>query len=312
MDLQGKLLLFLIDLILPLAVGLALRHQRFLGEVFFSRMIMATILLFYPILTGLGFWAIRLDITLLFLPLFGIITHVAPAIIGFHQAKKKFTSPLNQGSYVLSAILSNSTSLGGLSAFILFGETGFALAQLILLFAPAILFMMCYPLAQHYQDLHYHGGSKGFSFKALLLNRNQLPTLGIVVGLLLNLGGVPRPESIRPVFDTLVHISAWTTLLPIGFSLDFSEMKRFWRDTLDLVWIKFIAIPVTTVLPALPFISDSIALKTLLVLSVTPVAMNAVITSKLYDLNLHIAMAAFVITTTVYLFLIFPILMLTL
>jgi hypothetical protein len=53
-------------------------------------------------------------------------------------------------------------------------------------------------------------------------------------------------------------------------------------------------------------ISDPLAHKIILVTTSTPTGIFAVVTVKLHELNIHITMAAFIITTVIYLLLLFP------
>ena len=57
-------------------------------------------------------------------------------------------------------------------------------------------------------------------------------------------------------------------------------------------------------------ISDQIAFRTLILLAAQPTAVNAVIAMKLFGLNLHLSVAAFVLSTAVYLCLVFPVIFL--
>lgn len=90
--------------------------------------------------------------------------------------------------------------------------------------------------------------------------------------------------------------------------MDFEEMKKYWRGTIDLIPIKFIATPFLTYFFAKLVISDVKILNTIIVLASAPTAINAVITVKLHNLNLNIAMASFVLTTAVFIFIVYPVL----
>jgi len=68
----------------------------------------------------------------------------------------------------------------------------------------------CFPTARYYQ--HQGSGQEGpalpLSFSALFFTRNQLPVLGLAIGLLLCLKGVPRPAIFGSLVNPLIHISA--------------------------------------------------------------------------------------------------------
>lgn len=307
MDISVKASYFVIDLILPLVVGYFCRFQNRLGEDFFNRMIVVNILIIYPILSVLSFWNMRLDFELIWLPVLGIVMSIIPGLFAFPWAKKKYANRIDQGSYILAAILSNILTLGGLAVFILYGEVGYAYTQLVVLFGNVILFMFCYPLAQYfYQSGQKESGNK-ISLISVLFNRNQLPVLGLLFGVILYYSEIPRPAVLGNLFDPFVHIGAWTALIPVGYSMDFTEMKKYWRGTADLIFIKFVATPILTYAFARLFISDTIILNTIIILASTPTAINTVITVKIHNLNINIAMASFVLTTAVFLLVVYPI-----
>lgn len=84
---------------------------------------------------------------------------VIPGILAYPWAKKKYKNSIDQGSFILAAVLSNLLTLGGLAVFILYGEVGYAYTQLVVLFGNIVLFMVCFPLAQYF----YQSGQIGYA-----------------------------------------------------------------------------------------------------------------------------------------------------
>lgn len=307
MDVKMKLLLFAVDMLAPLAVGYCCRFQSIMKESFFNKMILNNILVVYPALSFLSFWVLPLRIELVLLPVMGLIMGIIPGAVAYFVAERKFTSDLDKGSYVMAAILSNLGTIGGLCVFLLYGETGYAYQQLVVLFQYILMFMFCYPLAQYYyQRAQTDCEAKGISIKSILFNRNQLAVLGIMCGIALHMAGVPRPQALGTLFEPLVHLGAWTALIPVGYSIDFGKLKEQYHSIKDLVFIKFLITPAATYALARLVISDPTILNTLLILAATPTAVNAVITARIYHLNIHIAVAAFIFTTIIFLLFVYP------
>ncbi|MDT8903072.1 AEC family transporter [Anaeroselena agilis] len=305
MDIGSKIIYFFFDLLLPLAVGYMCRRQTKFDDEFFQRMMTWGIMFVYPVLAFLGFWATRLDAELIWLPVLGVVLSVIPGALAFFRAKAKYASSLDQGSYVMSAMMSNTLTLGGVSAFIIYGETGFAYVQLITLLATLYLFLFCFPLAGWYAQGGRWGGA-GISVASVIFSRNQLPALGLLVGAWLYYSGIPRPAWAGAVFDPLVHIGAWMQLIPVGYSVDFREMRQYWLSILDLNIIKFVITPVLSYAIGSLVLSDPVAVNTLLITASTPTAILSVVAVKLHRLNVHITMASFVLTTAVYLLVVYP------
>jgi predicted permease len=306
MDVVGKFTTLFIDMILPLLVGYALRRSSRGSERVFNWMISLGIIVLFPGLTAFSIWGLVPVFDLIWLPLFGVLLHIIPGALALVWGRRKYDSSLDYGSYAISGFLSNHVTLGSLSAYILYGETGYAYTQMTLLFNSLLMFGFAYPLAQHYRNMHDHGKGLRIDLKQILFNRNQLPLVGMLVGIILNWQGVHRPESFLPVFDMMIHFSAWTFLIPVGYSMDFGEVRHYWRDALDITFIKCVITPVLIVAIAGLFIRETIAFRTLVLLAAQPTAVNAVIAMKLFGLNLHLSVGAFVLSTAVYLLIIFP------
>lgn len=303
-----KLAYFMIDLLFPLVIGYVLRVKQQLSPGFFDKMISYNILLLYPVLSILSFWVLPLTWNLMWLPVFGGLLCFIPGLIAYLISKNKYDSSLDMGSYILAAMLSNVGTLGGLCAFILYGEAGFAYTQLVGLMQTVVLFLVCYPLAQYYYSQEQGDTQSKISLGTLLWNRNQLPVVGLIIGLMLYCFHVPRPEILGEVFNPLVHLAAWTALIPVGYVTEFSAIKKYYASTFDLVPLKFIITPLLSYVIARVVFTDPIMVNTIVILASTPTAINAVIAAKVHNLNVHIATASFVVTTVLFLLVVFPIL----
>ncbi|MDR3562423.1 MAG: transporter [Negativicutes bacterium] len=305
-DLQVKLLYLFIDLVIPLAIGILCRYQSKLAKDFFQRLIVINICVIYPVLSILTLWVLPLNYSLMWLPVLGVLLCVIPGIAAYWRVEGKFQSELDKGSYILSAILSNTTALGGLCAYILFGEVGFAATQMIVMLQNVVMFTVCFPLAQYYYQKSIGAPFSKHSLLGLLINRNQLPVVGMVIGLLLNVISAPRPMFAAQMVDPLVHLGAWTALIPIGYAIDTAGMRKYYSGILDLIPIKFVLTPVAAYLLASLLITDQTILNTIVVLAAMPTAINTVIAVQIHKLNVDIATAAFVLTTAVFICIEFP------
>ena len=309
MDVKLKMAYIFMDLLLPLTLGYFFRRSHYLSEKNCDRLIVFNILFISTALSILSFWALPLRWELIWLPCFGILLSIIPGATAYMISKNKYDSSLEKGSYLASAILSNTGTLGGLCAYIIFGEAAFAYTQIVSLFQNLVLFLFCFPMAQYYRQQSYHGEKQQkLTFASMFLNRNQLPVVGLVIGIILCVSGVPRPAFFGAVFDPLVHIAAWTALIPAGYSINFSGMKEYYGSTFDLIPIKFVITPVIGYLLAREVFNDQALLGTILILASVPTGINAIVTARLYGLNLHVSGAAFVLTTAVFLVLVYPIL----
>jgi predicted permease len=306
MNVYVKIIYFFSDILLPLAMGYLIR--RFISEktVIFDRMIKWNILFLIPLLSLISFWIIDLRVQLIWLPVLGVVMQVVPGAAGFFRARKKYKSSLDQGGYILSAMLSNRGIVGMISVFILYGEEGYALVRLVMLFAGFVLYLVCFPMARHLYSVHEKLNGEKPSIFRILFDRNQAPVLGILAGIILNYGRLERPAIFGDIFPVLIHIVAWLYILPIGHSLDVKQVRFHLKGMSEILLIKFILTPLITYLCALSVGLEGTSINTVFILSMAPTAINALITAKIHKLNFHLAMSAYLLTTAVYLFLLYP------
>lgn len=297
------------DLILPLFVGYWLHRWNWIGGAVCNRLISFNIVIICTILSVLSFWVLPLTAKLVWLPVFGIVLCIIPGIISYPLATGRYENLLERGSYLASSMLSNIGTMGGICAFILYGEIGFAYVQMVGLFQNLALVLFFFPMAQYYRQRHDAFGSGKrvkLDLRRMFLHWHQLPVVGMAVGMGFYLFEVPRLPILGTVFNAMVHIGAWLALIPVGYLIDFAAARRYYGRIWDLLPIKFIFTPLAVYFMATYLFEDPILLGTMVVLAVTPTAINAVVTARLFRLDVDLTIAAFILTTVVYLCVVFP------
>ncbi len=306
-----RLLIGMSDLLLPLIAGYYVHRFHLISDRTANLLIKFNVIIVYTLQTFLSFWVLPLSWSLILLIPFGACFIFFPGIIAHYTFAKKHRSILDRGSYIMSAMLTNIGTLGGVCAFIIYREEGFAYTQIIASVQTVILVMFCFPLAQFYRSRYENAGVRpSYNFGELIskfFSPNQICVLGIMAGIFLNLHHVERPESFSPIFAFLVHFGAWTALLPVGFLIKFNRTRYYYKRVADLCLLRFIIVPVLCYGAGIMLFPDNqVLLNTLLICALTPTAINAVITSRLYHLNVNLALASFMMTTLIFMVLIFP------
>ena len=226
-----------------------------------------------------------------------------------YGAADEVVPKLIKGEVDIAAIPANTGMLGGLCSYILYGEMSYAYVQIIGVFQNLLMFFVLFPMGYYYQ----HGGKdRNFfvffkdNWKSIFINWNQLSVVALVIGTALHAAGIPRPAAGTTIFQALIHVSAWVALIPVGYLIDFSHFKDYARQTLDLIPIKMVLTPLASYFLALCFTSDPVLLGTIVIVMATPCAINALITERLYDLNVNLAMAPFITTQLLYILILYP------
>lgn len=298
------------DIILPLIAGYLLKQKRWISPSQCNLLIRFNIICVMSVLTLLSFWVLPLKADLLSLPFFALFNAFFPlAIILLLHLQKRFTVKLNRGSYLIAAMPSNTTSLGGLCGYLLYGEISFAYSQLVGLFQTLVMFFVLFPMGYYYQHSRENLSIPAFfkaNWRSVFINWNQLSVAAIAAGVVLYASGVPRPAFLGEVFSYLVHLGAWAALLPIGYLIDFTHLKVYCKPTLNLIPVKMILTPAVSYVLALQFTDDPVLLGSIIIMMATPCAINSLVTARLYNLNVNLAMAPFITTTVLYIFFMYP------
>lgn len=306
-----RILFVLTDLVAPLICGYFLKEHHLLSQRVNDLLIRLNIICINTLLSLLAFWVLPLDSGLLIAPLFGCFLVLFPGLVGYALFARRLRSPLDRGAYMGSAFLSNIGTLGGVCAFILYNEQGFAYAQLIATIQNFLLCIVVFPLAQYYHAQTTHAARQTScltSLRQMFLSPNQLCIVGMAAGLALNAAGVARPAALGTLFESLVHIGAWSAMLPVGFFIDLRTTRRYLPHIHSLTALRFLITPAAALALASLLVSDSILRHTIIILSFAPTAINAVLSARLYRLNVNLPAASFLVTTAAYLLIIFPLL----
>lgn len=296
------------DILLPLILGMALRRWSLSRDIL-RLVIKANVVAVATFLSVVSFWSVHVTKELLWLPISILPICFIPVLVFYGWQKKRFQSPLDQGSYMISMMLGNIGTLAGLCAYVLYGEKGFAYVQLIAVPQILIIVLFCFPMARRFYEAWASTGKKEeqkTSFLRLLLTPNQLPALGVLAGLLLSGFHVERPAAVGTLFTILIHVSAWMGMMPVGYDLKLGSVGTYALKLWPIFPVKFILLPAVLYGLTSLFVSDP-AMMTCVVLSAgAPTAIFAVAAAQLYGLNVDLAESSFVTTTLAFLFVLYP------
>jgi len=122
-----------------------------------------------------------------------------------------------------------------------------------------------------------------------------------VCGLTLNLTGLSRPAVFETINSFLVPAGTFILLVSIGLGMRFSSATSYYLEGICISFIKFLIIPCLAVscsfLLGFHEIDNGLPLKVVLIASSMPVAFTALVAASIYDLDLDLANACWLITT---------------
>ncbi len=308
-----RLLLVFVDIVLPLFTGYMLKARHIFSHKACSNLIRFNVIFMCALVDFVSFWGLKLSAALLWLPVASVLLTLVPGFIGARFFSHAFTDDLDRGAYVISSMLANIGTISGLSAFILYGETGFAYVQLVAAPQNCLMVAAAFPMARYYaarHDAQLAGTRMHLGIREMFFTVNQIALLGMFAGVALQAADVPRPEILGTFFHYLVHILAWVSLLPVGYLIDFRNAGRYYGRVKNMLLQRYILIPVIFYFPFRALFHDPVLFGSAMLVTFSPAAINSVITAELYKLNVDLTISGFLLTTAVYIVLVFPLLFL--
>jgi predicted permease len=301
--------LIIIDILGPLALGYILKQAGIINDKTCDRIILFNVLIMMTVLNIMSFWVLPISGALIVVPLLSVFMCLISCLMASHFFSSIFSDERDKGALVMSAMLANIGTIGGICAYIIYGEEGFAYVQLFAMPQNVLMVACAFPLAQYYYG-KYASNAAGmqwsFNFRKMFLTRNQISILGMILGLSFQIFEIERPAVVGWFFHYLVHILAWVSLMPVGCLIDFHGASRYLKKSCVLIPLKFLIVPAIITGIATLYTDDPILLGAILISSATPSAINAVITARLFKLNVNITIAAFLVTTLFFVCILFP------
>ncbi len=297
-----------------LFAGLRLADSRGLGAA--SRVIKLVSFFFMnPVAILSTFWGLSLPaLSVLALPLLGVFSVLLGAGAAL-LAIRAFRVPAERAASVFTCgVFSNVVTFGGLIAYTMFAESGYGLAQLFTVLMSPAYYMIGYPVSSNIA----RGEEHVLRLSSENLKENPylaIPLLGIAAGVALRFAGPPRPEVMGTIVAVLVPCVAGLLGLAIGLTLQPSRIAGYRREILMILGIRHLVVPLVMIPLAWALgyggVAGGLALKVIVVLSVMPVAFNALVPPAIYGFDLDLANSAWLVSTAT-LVVVVPVLFLTL
>lgn len=262
----------------------------------------AALLFFNPIAILGATWVTDLHhIKIAALPLLGMTALFTGGCLAYGASSLLHLNNRQTGACIVCGGFTNIGSLGALFCFMFLGEAGFALVPFYKLFEELIYYAIGFPVAKSFSaDL-----SETPSFFQRLKNAATdifvlVAVSSIAIGLILNFSGIPRVSYYGTVNAVFIPLAALLLLISIGMAMRFSSVTQFFRTGIVVALIKFAIVPTIIVtlgmLLGLGKIEGGLPLKVVLILSSMPVGFIAMVPPTIYDLDVNLANACWLIT----------------
>ena len=207
------------------------------------------------------------------------------------------------GSLFVCGSFTNLGAIGGLICYVFLGETGFGFVPIYRLFEEFLYYLVGFPVAKLYGSEVKEEEAFSNRLRKLALDPLiRVSVSSLLIGGILNLSGVRRPDLYQTVNSILIPLTSIVFLVPLGMVMNVRRVQHYFRECLLVSMIKFLIVPgVVTFLALLlgyRHIGGGLLLKVVVILSSMPVAFMALIPPSLYDLDIDLANSCWLFTTT--------------
>lgn len=283
-------------LFLWLAVGWHLHRRGWLTEARASRLVRLVVMGCSPLVLCVAFW--RMDLRHLapwLLPFLGLAISASTLLPAFLYIRRAGLSRPQAGSFLTCACFSNVGYLGAFTAFALFGEAGYALCMLYLVFFTPSFYTVGFGIASRY------GQARASAFGRADVTEwlRFVPFVGMLAGAALSLARVPRPPACEWVTRLLIPTDTALYLIAIGSQLTVDSPRPWLRDCLAMSGIKFLYTPAVAWGLATLLHLHGLPRMIVLLEASTAVAVSPLVLPLLFGLDRKLANALWLFTTLV-------------
>ena len=275
-----------------------------------------TALLFVLPVTVMGaIWVVDIgSVALVALPIIGVGAIVLGGVLALGAAWMLKLDAHQTGALIPCGSFTNIGSIGALICYVYLGEKGFALVPIYKLFEELTYYSVGFPIAKYYSAVNTPRDSATTRLRLLVADPFVRVAVGsILIGAGLNVSGLPRPRLFGAVNALFIPLGTGLLLISIGLAMRFGSVRDHLKACSMVALIKFAGVPLCATAAAWLLgygqIDNGLPLQVVMIVSSMPVAFNALIPPSIYDLDLDLANACWLLTTAA-LVVILPVLLL--
>ena len=254
-----------------------------------------------PIALLSTFWALEIpDSRILGLPILGVGSVLVGMGLAYAATRILKVPPYRAGSVFTCGAFSNVYTMGGLIAYTMFREPGYALVQLFTVAISPVYYMLGYPISANIG----RGRKPVFRVSIHSLKENPFlvfPLAAIGLGVIVRSSGIARPELLAGLVGIIVPCVAGILGTAIGLTLRFTGMRSYALEIAAVLVIRHVLLPAILIPAGMLFgfgkVSGGLPLNVIVIVAVMPVAFNSLVPPAIYGFDLDLANSAWMIST---------------
>ena len=246
--------------------------------------------IFMPATVFYGAYNLKLENTLLKLPLVAIISILV--LLPFLIFITRGMDSKLRGAFILTGVFGNTAFLGYPVSLLSYGSEGLARAILY----DQLGFTIALTTIGIWIAKYYGRGESGFSLKETLFGIITYPPFPALI-LAFLLKNVPLPEFFLKALSYLSNATVPVIMIGIGGLLKLQLNRRYLTLLSGTVILKLFIFPIVNLALALLFRLDLLSLKVVIIESGVPVMISSVVLGTEYGLDVEFILSAILITT---------------
>ncbi|MGB9682243.1 MAG: AEC family transporter [bacterium] len=246
--------------------------------------------IFMPATVFYGVYNLKLEVTLLRLPLVAI-TSILVLLPFLVLVTRRMSGPL-RGAFILTGLFGNTGFLGYPVSLLSYGNEGLARAILY----DQLGFTVALTTIGVWIAKRYGRGGARFSFKETLFGIITYPPFPALI-LAFALKHVHLPEFFLKALSYLSNATVPVIMIGIGGLLQLQMNKRYFGILGGTIALKLFIFPVVNLFLALIFHLDLLSLEVVIIESGVPVMISSVVFGTEYGLDIEFILSAILITT---------------
>lgn len=246
--------------------------------------------IFMPATVFYGVYNLKLDVTLLKLPLVAIVSILV--LLPFLILITKSMEMKLRGAFILTALFGNTAFLGYPVSLLSYGTEGLARAILY----DQLGFTIALTTIGVWIARQYGRGESRFSLKETLIGIATYPPFPALI-LALILKNVVLPEFFLKALAYLSNATVPVIMVGIGGLLQLQMNKKYLPLLGGTVILKLFIFPLINLALALTLNLDPLSLKVIIIESGVPVMISSVVLGTEYGLEVEFILSAILVTT---------------
>ena len=255
-----------------------------------------------PIATVGAIWILSFDnVRIVLMPVIGALAILTGGFASLLFAKVLKLKPKQAGAFFSTGSMFNIGSIGALVVFIFLGEEAFGLVPMYTLFETMIYYIIWFPIAKSFSPTVLADSKNKKIIKVITDPFVLVALASILLGVILNTSGLQRPAFYSTLNSIVIPLGSLLLLISIGMAMKFGKVKAFMKPAIVISCIKFLLVPFVATGAAylLGFgkMDNGLPLKVIFILSSMPVGFTALVPPSIYNLDVDLANAAWLVST---------------